>query len=50
LKFAVSHPFARTKAKGWGTVLVQNQTAKDLGGNVWQYGFAQNNRSHDIEN
>jgi eukaryotic-like serine/threonine-protein kinase len=26
----VSHPFARKKAKGWGTVLVQNQTVKDL--------------------
>jgi hypothetical protein len=26
----VSHRFARKKAKGWGTVLVQNQTAKDL--------------------
>jgi hypothetical protein len=26
----VSHPFARKKAKGWGTELVQNQTVKDL--------------------
>ena len=28
--FVVSHPFARKKAKGWGTVLVQNQKVKDL--------------------
>jgi hypothetical protein len=25
-----SHPFARKKAKGWGTEMVQNQTVKDL--------------------
>ena len=26
----VSHPFARKKAKGWGTELVQNQAVRDL--------------------
>jgi len=30
LAFAVSHPFARKKANGWGTELVQNQSVKDL--------------------
>jgi hypothetical protein len=27
--FAVSHPFARKKAKGWGTETVQEQAVRD---------------------
>jgi hypothetical protein len=30
LEFAVSHPFARKNAKGWGTALDLHQTARDL--------------------
>jgi hypothetical protein len=26
----VSHPFAKKKAKGWGTELVEEETVKDL--------------------
>ena len=30
LGLVVSHPFARKKAKGWGTELVQKHTVRDL--------------------
>jgi hypothetical protein len=30
LGFALSHPFARKKAKGWGTEMVQKQAVRDL--------------------
>ena len=30
LAFVVSHPFARKKAKGWGTEFVQDQAVRDL--------------------
>jgi hypothetical protein len=30
LKFVPSHPFARKKAKGWGTELVQLHAVRDL--------------------
>jgi hypothetical protein len=30
LRFVVSHPFARKKAKGWGTEMVQEQAVTDL--------------------
>jgi hypothetical protein len=30
LASVVSHPFARKKAKGWGTEMVQNQAVKGL--------------------
>jgi hypothetical protein len=30
-ELAVSHPFARTKAKGWGTEMVQEYAARNLG-------------------
>jgi hypothetical protein len=31
LGFVVSHPFAKKKAKGWGTEMVQEQAVTDLG-------------------
>src|ERR1017187_7552226 len=30
LGFTLSHPFARKKAKGWGTEMVQKQAVRDL--------------------
>jgi hypothetical protein len=30
MRFVLSHPFARKKAKGWGTELVQIHTVRDL--------------------
>src|ERR1039458_1188831 len=30
--FALSHPFARKKAKGWGTEMVQRQAVRDVAG------------------